>query len=157
MANENQTITWTAPEFRHYEKNLGWYVTFCAVAILIMGFFGIIETDWFAAICIGILTLLALFFATQRPQPVTVELDGKGLKFGTLFFPYKQLKDFWVVQNDRHRTLNFRTTTYVNNFLIVELEDQDGEQIRQFLRRHLPEHEEIHETMAQRISHKLKF
>lgn len=154
---ENQTISWQAPEFRHYEKNIGWYVALLGTVVLIIGFFVIIENDIFGAISLGIMALLLLYFARQKPLIVEIELNHKGLKFGTLFFPYKQLKDFWVVHNDNHKTLNLRSTTYVNNLLIIELEDQDPDEIRLFLLQYLPEHEQVHETFVQRISHKLKF
>lgn len=156
MPENQNTISWQAPEFRYYEKNVGWYVTLAAVAILIIGFF-VIEKDLFAAISLGILTILVILFSRHKPKLVKVELSPKGVRFGDLFFPYKQLINFWVVNNQNHKTLNLHSTTYLNNIIIIELEDQEPEQIREFLIHFLPEHSETEETAIQRIMHKLKF
>ena len=42
MSNKN-TISWQAPEFKHYEKNAGWYITLISIAVLILGFFVIVQ------------------------------------------------------------------------------------------------------------------
>ncbi len=155
MADQTK-ITWHAPEYRHYEKSIGWYVTFGAIALLIIGFF-IIEKDYFAAVTTGILAGLVVFFAQQYPQMVEVSLTNKGVNFGNLHYPYKQLKYFWVVHTKHHKTLNFVSTTYINNTIIVELEDQDPDEIRDFLIQHLAEHHETEATTTQKIMHRVKF
>lgn len=151
-----QKISWHAPEYRHYEKNAGWYVTLVSIVILIIGFF-LVQKDAFAAITTGLLGVLVVVFSRQRPEIVPVELDHKALKMGKIEIPYKQIKHFWVVHNEKHKTVNLETTTLVNNMVILELEDQDPEQIRQFLSRYLPEHPETEPTPIQRITHWLKF
>ncbi|MBI5530285.1 MAG: hypothetical protein HY918_02175 [Candidatus Doudnabacteria bacterium] len=157
MSDKNQTISWTAAEFRHYPKSAGWYVTLISVAILVIAFFIIVESDIFAAITLGIIAVLVIFFSLQTPKIVNIELNDKGVKFDNLFFPYKQMKYFWVVNNDRHRTVNFHTTALINNTVILELENQDGDQVRNLLLKYLPEHHETDETPIQRLMHKLKF
>ena len=158
MSNLNQNhISWKAAEFRHYPKNMGWYVTLISVSILVIAFFVVVEGDIFAAVSLGIVALIIIFFSGQTPQNVDIALSGKGVHFGTLFYPYKQLKFFWVVNNPKHRTLNFHTSALINNMLILELEDQDAEKIRKHLIQFLPEHPETEETTLQKIMHKLKF
>ena len=155
ISNKN-SISWQAPEFKHYEKNFGWYVTLVAILILVIAFF-ILQKDIFAAISIGIIGVFIIFFSRHKPSIVNVELNHKNVHFGNIFFPYKQLKYFWVVHNENHKTVNFHTTTYLNNVVILELEDQDPDEVRDFLLNYLPEHEETRETSIQRIMHKLKF
>ncbi len=153
----DQTISWEAPEFRYYQKNLGWYVVAITVAILVMAFFVIVQSDIFAAVSIGIITILIIIFSRQIPRRVQVELSNRGIKFDNLFYPYKQLKYFWVVHNERHQTVIFHTTAVINHALILELEDQDPDAIRSYLLQYLPEHSETQETMAQKMMHLFKF
>ncbi len=154
-ANKNN-ISWQAPEFKHYEKTSGWYVTLTAIGILIIGFF-IIQKDIFAAVTMLLLTACIVFFSRQKPEILDIELTSKGINYGSLHFPYKQLKSFWIVNTENHKTLNIITTTYLNNVLIFELEGQDPEEVRAFLIQNLPEHEYTKETSAQKLMHKLKF
>lgn len=158
MDSQNQnTLSWEAAEFKHYSKNLGWYVVLIAVTLMVMSFFIIIQSDIFAAVSLGILALLIIFFAGQKPQRVEIELNSKGIRFGNITYPYKQLKYFWVVHNERHRTINFHTSALLNSVLILELENQDPEQAREYLLQYLPEHSETQETPIQKVMHRLKF
>ncbi len=150
-------ISWQAPQFRSYEKNLGWYVTFISLAVLLCAFFVIVQNDIFGAIAIGITAVIALLVSNHKPETVTVELGEKSLKFGNIEFPYKQIKHFWIVHTEKHQTVNLETTTFVNNMLVLELAGQDPEEVRQFLVRHIPEHTETRETFAQKVMHWIKF
>ena len=158
MSNENQnSISWEAWEFKHYPKNPGWYIVLLCLSILAMGFFIVVQSDVFAAVIIAILTVLIIIFAKQKPNRVNIELNTKGVNFGGLFYPYKQLKHFWVVHNERHQTVNFHTTALINSILILELENEDPDEIRNFLLKHLPEHSETDETPIQQAMHRFKF
>jgi uncharacterized membrane protein YobD (UPF0266 family) len=142
MDQKNQnTISWQAHEFRHYPKNIGWYVTLVSITILVIAFFVLVQSDIFAAVCIGIISLLVIFFSRQTPELTNIELSNKGITFGNLFYPYKQLQYFWIV----------------NNTVILELENQDPDNIRLHLLNHVIEHTETEETGPQRIMHKFKF
>jgi hypothetical protein len=155
--NKQTTISWQAPEYKHYEKNIGWYVTLVSVIVLISAFFIFVENDYFAAVTIALLGGLVIFFATQKPNDIEIELNHKSVRFGNLHFPYKQIKHFWVVHNQRHQAVNLVTTTYINNVIVLELVDQDPDEIREFLLQYLPEHETSVETFSQKIMHWFKF
>src|SRR3989344_982825 len=156
MSNKN-TISWQAPEFKHYEKNAGWYITLIAIAVLIVGFFVILQRDYFAGITIAILTAAIVYFSRQKPEIVEIHLTNKGVHHGPIHIPYKQIKHFWVVDHEHHRTVNFETSTYLNRLMVVELEDQDPVEVREFLLAYFPEHEDTEPTVTQRLIHWLKF
>lgn len=149
-------LSWQAPEFKTYDKTTGWYVTLISITILIVGFF-IIQKDIFASITTAILGALVVIFSRQKPEIVTIELDHKAVKIGNIEIPYKQIKHFWVVHKEHHKTVNMETTTLVNNMIILELNGQDPEKVRMFLSQHLPEHELTEPTPIQRLTHWLKF
>ena len=154
--NQNN-ISWQASEFKHYQKNLGWYVTLVAITILALAFFVIVEKDIFAAVCLGLISILIILFSLHSPKTVNIELNKQGVKIGDLFHPYKQIKHFWVVNDEHHRTINLQTSALVNNTLILELESQDPEVVRLYLLRFIPEHPQSEPTAAQRIMHRFKF
>jgi hypothetical protein len=156
MTKQISNINWEAPEFKHYEKGAGWYVTLLALAILVVSFF-IFQKDIFGAVCVAMLSVLIILFSRHKPKDVKVELNEKGVHFGNLFYPYKQIKHFWIVNNDCHKTLNLETTAYLNNMVILELNGQNHELIRNFLVQFLLEHERTTETFVQRAMHRLKF
>ena len=93
----------------------------------------------------------------HRPKTVTVRITTVGLHIDDTQIPFNNIKQFWIVDNDNHKTLNIETTAYLNHQLAIELEDQDADEVHEILSELLPEKEEQAETMAQRISHRLKF
>jgi uncharacterized membrane protein YobD (UPF0266 family) len=158
MSNETQIkITWEAWEYKHYPKNLGWYVVLTSITLAVMAFFIIVQSDIFAAVSLGIIALLIVFFSRQTPRRVEIELTTKGINFGNIHYPYKQIKHFWIVHNQNHQMIIFDTSAVVNNILTVELEDQDPDMIREFLMNFLPEHTETEPTVTQKIMHTFKF
>jgi hypothetical protein len=157
MSEQKQKISWQAAEFKYFEKNTGWYVTATCVAALIIAYFIIFQQDWFAAVTVVIITGIMIYFSTHRPETVLHELNDKGIAIGNFQFPYKQLKYFWVVNDNKHKTVNFETNTLIKREILLELEDQDPEEVEQFLKKYLPEHTHNEPTLAQRASHFFKF
>jgi hypothetical protein len=155
-SSEDTIISWQAPEFRHYHKSAAWYITLAVIVVAIIAF-QLVQKDIFGAVSIFIVALFVAIFSRQKPQIVNIALTSKGLYVGDNHIPYKAIRHFWVVHNQNHKTLNLETTTYLNRTVVLELEDQDPEQVRQILVELLPEHESTEETLAQRLMHKLKF
>ena len=157
MAKTPETIIeWQAPEFRHYPKNIAWFITF-AIIVALLVIYQIFQRDWFGAISVGLISILFGVFALHRPKTVTVRITTVGLHIDDTQIPFNNIKQFWIVDNDNHKTLNIETTAYLNHQLTIELDDQEADEVHEILSELLPEKEEQAETMAQRISHRLKF
>lgn len=157
MVKNKTTISWEAPEFKLYEKSFGWYVTLVSISLLLIGFFIFVQKDIFASITIGLITLLIVYFSRQMPRVVTVELNSKGINHGGVHVPYKQVKHFWVVDKEHHKTLNLETTSYLNKLMVIELSDQNPDEVREFLLSFVLEHPDTEPTVAQRVMHWFKF
>ena len=157
MSQQNKNLSWEAWEFKHYPKNAFWYAGLIILAALVIGFFVVVEKDIFAAVSLGIIAILILLFARQTPLRVKIELNSKGIKFDRLFYPYKELKSFWVVHTPHHQTINLHASAFFNNIVILELGRQHPEEARRFLLQYLPEHLETEATSAQKIMHRFKF
>ncbi|MEK7617690.1 MAG: hypothetical protein AAB410_00940 [Patescibacteria group bacterium] len=156
MSNK-QSLSWQAPEFKHYQKNIGWYVTLASVAILLIGFFIIVQKDYFAAITMAIVGIFLAYFAGQKPETLEIRLTNKGVHHGNLHIPYKQIRHFWVVDKEHHKSVNFETSTYLNRLMVVELAGQDPDVVREFLLSYLPEHHETEPAITQKVIHWFKF
>ena len=155
MADET-LLSWQTHEFRPYAKNSAWYITFAIIVILIVVFM-ILQKDIFGAVSIAIIAGFVAAFSRQKPKVVTISLTDKGIKLDNMEVAYKEIRYFWIVDNDNHKTLNLETTAYLNRTLIVELDDQDPETIRGIMSQFAPEHDSNTETIVQKVMHKLKF
>lgn len=157
MARHPETIIeWQAPEFRHYPKNAAWFITYgLVVAMLVV--YQLFQNDWFGAISILIIAVLFAVFALHRPKIVTVQVSTHGIHIDDTHIPYTHIKQFWIVENNHHKTLNLETTAYLNHLLAIELDDQDADDVHEILAELLPENIGSEENIAQRIAHKFKF
>ncbi len=153
---ESVLHSWEAREYPHYKKNFAWYVTASAVLVLIIGF-QIVQEDIFGAVTLAILGTLAMLFATIPPKMVLVLITHKGLHVEDLFIPYNKMRHFWIVDNEKHKTLNIETRAFLQKILVLELHDQDPEKIRGLLQEALPELDETEPTISQKFMDWFKF
>lgn len=157
MAKATHTFfSWEAPEFLHYEKNIGWYLTLIILTGLLVGY-EVFQKDYFGAISLAILAFFIVAFSHQKPRTITVELSNVGINVSNHHIPYKHINRFWVVQTDHHKTLNLETSAYIHQTMIIQLANQDAEEIREFLMKIIPEHENPGPTLIQQVMHRLKF
>ncbi len=150
-------LSWEASEFKHYPKNMAWYLTLGIIVALIIAFQVIFQKDYFGAISLGIIAIFIFIFAMHRPGKIQISLSSEGLHMEKSFIPYSQMKYFWIVNNDDHKTLNIETTAYINRTILVELEAQDPNEVREILLSQVAEHSSTEETPIQRLIHRLKF
>ena len=153
---ENQIFSWQTKEFEHYEKGAGWYLTLTLIGLMIIAY-EIWLRDYFAAVTILILLVIVHFFARQIPREITAEITDKGVRLNKAFFPYHNLKRFWIVDHDRASQVQLETTAYLNKTVIILLSGQNPDQIAKILRQYLPETRPNEETVSQRIARRLKF
>lgn len=154
---EPETILeWQAPEFRHYPKNAAWFITFFIIVALIIAY-EVFQHDWFGAIALAIIAIFFAIFAQHKPKIVNVAISTHGLHIDDTHIPYSRIRQFWVVDNDNHKTLNLETTAYLNHQLVIELSEQDSDEVQEILAQLLPENPENSETTIQRITHRFKF
>lgn len=157
MAQPHETILeWEAPEFRHYDKNIAWYITLLVIVLLLVAYM-VINGDYFGAISLAIISGFIWVFAKHKPSRVPITISDQGIHLNETQIPYDRIKHFWVVDDDQHRALNFETTAYLNHIQTVELDDQDPELVRAVLNELLPEHSEIEPTTAQKLAHRFRF
>lgn len=157
MDTHGKTLfSWQAPEFKHHIKGLWWYFGLAIIAVALGGF-QIFRGDYFGGALIGIIAILAGIIASNKPETIDIHLTTTGIKMADTHVPFQHIKQFWIVDDGRHKTLNLETTTYLNRWVIVELHEQDPKTVRDFLLEILPEHESPAPTFSQWFSHKFKF
>lgn len=149
-------LEWQAPEFRHYPKNAAWFITFFIIVGLILAY-EIFQHDWFGAIALGIIAIFFAIFAQHKPKVVNITISTHGLHIDDAHIPYSRIRQFWIVDNDNHKTLNLDTTAYLNHQLAIELAEQDADEVQEILEQLLPQNPESRETVAQSIAHRFRF
>ena len=151
-----QKITWEAWEFKAQEKSLFWYVGFGGIAI------ALIVYAWYSHNFLTMITFLVisaawLLYALQKPRRVSHELSTTGIRINQTFFPYRNIKNFWIIYNNHNKTLNFETTAYLNNHISLELGQLHPNEIKTFLKTYLQEDLDKEDSLTDVIARKVKF
>ena len=156
MNNQNNKIVWEAHEFRVYNKSPLWYLIFGLIALGLIAY-AAYTRDLIILITFGVIIVAAYFYSRQKPGLIRYELSTTGVHINQMFYPYRNIRKFWVFYTPENKSLNFETTAYLNNRISLELGKQDPVQIRTFLKSYLQEDLNIEESFMEVISRKIKF
>ena len=157
MAKIKNQISWEAREFAEYKKSGLWYMVLLAVGILLLGY-ALWQKDYLMFATFLILLIATYLFARRKPKTIRVKLTGKGISLDENEYPYSMIKTFWIRYNPPEiKTLNFETSQLLNKELIVQIEDANPNEIREFLDEYITEDFEKEEAYTDKLLRKMKF
>ena len=150
-------FAWTAPEYVRHDKSNRWYLIAGLIAVtsaLVALFFG----NWSMALAILVFTTVYWYIDTYHPPKMTsIEISEMGVRIGNLFFPYSQIKAFWIIYDHGIRTLNLRALNHWFGDVVIQLDEIDPVEIRNFLVGQIPEWEGKREPVSETLLRILKF
>ena len=91
----NEKINWSALEYEDKERSQD---RFWALGIIVVtsSIAAIIFSDYFFAALLVLSGLMLGFFAIKKPEMIQYELSDTGLQIRDRFYPYENIKSFWV-------------------------------------------------------------
>jgi hypothetical protein len=152
-----KTLTWDAPEFIEYKKNKSWHIGFILIsaALLIFAFY---SQSPITIIAFVLLIIVSYIFSNQKPRQARHSITSSGIIIGSVLYPYKNIKTFWILYDPPNvKTLNFETTAYLSNQVSIELGNQDPILVKFFLSRYLIEDLNRGESLTDTLSRTVKF
>ena len=87
---------WEMGEFHPHERSKTWY----AIAMVVVGLmlvYAVITSNFMFAIIILMISIIFLLNNLHKPKHIAVHLTDKGLVVDEEFHPYKDIKDFSVI------------------------------------------------------------
>jgi hypothetical protein len=95
----NEKLSWTALEYEEKTHSQDW---FWALGIIIVtsSIASIIFGNYFFAALLILSGLLLAFFSIRKPDIVEYKLTDRGLTIRSRFYPYENIKSFWVQMHD---------------------------------------------------------
>lgn len=127
------------PEFLDYERGPLWYLG-AGVFILVIFAVGILANVLTLVLAISLFVAVYWILHQRQARPVEVLITEQGIKLGSDFFPYAQLKHFWVHWDPPYVTdLKLEVRRKFQPILTVHALGQDVVTLRKLLKPHLPE------------------
>lgn len=148
---------WTAPEYVQHSKGKVWYIVEAIiVALFILG--TIITANYTMAL--AIVTFVAVYHYLHEkhpPKEIKIVISRMGIKVDDMVFPYTHIQAFWLMYHPPYmKTLNLRVSKRFYSDVVIQLNDEDPVEIRQFLCGQIPEWEGKTERFSDTVVRLLK-
>ena len=150
--NNLKNLKWQVPEYHTPERSRAWYIIAFAFIGFALFFCFFTITSWhleflgynsnflFALILIAA-AVITLFNENRPPLIVDIELDSEGIRVGSKFYDYDEVKNFSVIYKPKQEIkvmyLEFKNS--IRPRLSIPLHRMDALTVRNFLVRYLDE------------------
>lgn len=131
-------VTWKFPEIPKYRYTRAWYIWMSIIAAAMLTFAAFTSNPLFAFIIV-ISWALIFYRSRQKPGLLTASVTEDGLTVGKDFYPFDDLKNFWLIYKPPAKTLYFSFKSSITPILSIALENGDPVEIRKQLKRFLAE------------------
>lgn len=135
-------FSWTAPEYIQHHRTIRWYMFAAIIAGLFLLSAAFMQ-NW--TMVIAVVAFAGVYVYLQHhhpPKRIHITISAMGIKVGNMIFPYQNIQAFWIFYNPPHvKTMNLRVHKHFFSDVVIQLDDQDPVQIREYLVGQVPEWE----------------
>lgn len=136
---------WAIQEYNQHERGAMWYIIFGTLAVLLIAY-AIFSGNFLFALIIILAAVIIFLQSHQAPPLVPFRITELGVAVGSRFYPYTELKDFYLIyQPPAVKTLFIVPQQVYRPMLRIPLLDKNPVEIRHTLREFLPEDTEKEE------------
>jgi hypothetical protein len=153
--SEEPVLSWDAEEFAAYDKGNGWTVYIILGAIVLIGVF-IWLKNWTGIALAAAAAIALISQGYSKPKPVHCAIFQGGVVLNEKPYNVADLKSFWLGGGD-HPMDRFEKISRFSMAVNMPLGKTDPEQVRLYLAKRLPEHEDRGEDVMDRISRTWRF
>lgn len=147
---------WQAVEFESHQKGKGWSAYIILIAIVIIAVF-IWMKQWLG-IGVTAAAVIALYsYAYRSGKKKNYAIYDQGVTIDNKVFTFDQFKSFWIFLYQDRPVIRFEQLKRLSLPVEMPVGDENPEQIRLFLAKHLPEQEEKGEDITDVINRWIKF
>ncbi|MEK9155859.1 MAG: hypothetical protein AAB360_00965 [Patescibacteria group bacterium] len=148
-------FSWESPEYVHYTKGAGWFVAVGAVALAIAGllYWQGLASGAIVAVAAGAVFMI---ISKVKPKPLRLAVYPDGVVVGDRVYRYGQFKSFGIIRGEIAKA-KLDLVGRFSGEVVLPLKNIDPEQIRLYLKKHLPENEDINEDLSDIVNRLFKF
>lgn len=154
-----ETITWTAPEYSHKERNNDWYWSIGLVAV-VATIIALYMGNYLFAIFLMLGGGSLILFTLRHPREVDFIIETKGMTFGRDVHTWDTLKGFNIKRNmgdDTHAKLLVLTDKHFLPIYTLPLPPEQINIVRENLLKVIPANSTLQESPSMLFMEKLGF
>ncbi len=152
----DDSISWSAYEFLHHEKDKRWFLIFW---ILSIGVFVslLIFANFFGAATIALFTVILYMYAIKEPAITNCEIGSEGITLNDRLFPHNSLSSFWILYEPPVKELILISKHKVMPKISIQLGNANPVEIRELLLQNGLLEKEEEESISEIIARKIRF
>ena len=153
---DNALYSWSAPEFLYHKKSALWHIgvySSIAAITLIM----IFSKQWFSIPVFLLITILVFQYAEVKPKNIAVTITSLGIIVGNKFYPFSEVKSFWILYNPPLKQLNLELTKRFSPIISVLIDNTDPAVIKELLSPYIMEDDTRVEDFIDRFIRFIRF
>lgn len=132
-------ISWVFPEYPRYHRGFVWYLVSVIIGAGLL-ISALVSGNFLFALIILMFALVIYMATAAEPADIEIAITEDGIALGTAFYPHRAVKSFWFVYEPPHvRNLYIDFKSAVRPRLTVDLMDENPNEVRKALSRHVPE------------------
>lgn len=136
---DNPPITWSAQEYVHIDKGVGWYVLF---VIVVLGFIALdifLLKSWTLSLLVVVMAVAVIVYIRRPPRTLTYALSPKqGLYVGEELYEFERFKAFGLIKDGEHHSIMLIPRKRFSPGVSVYFPEEAGERIVDILGQKLP-------------------
>jgi len=150
MNEDAQTsLVWEGYEHIHQKKTTEWY-TAVSIITIACALSALLFSNVLLSLLIVIASVSIMIHASQKPKHIEFMLNQRGVHVSDKLFPYGSLESFSIADDSAHTKLIIKSEKLLMPFIIIPIDPDDGDTIRQFLLRFISE-EKLEEPFTEQI------
>ena len=155
-----ETLEWSAPEYEEKERSADWFWVL-GVIVATSAATSFIYGNYFFAAVLLLGGIMLGFFAWRKPNMILYQLNEKGLKIRDHFYPYENIKSFWVQKEESNPEIKpmffIKAERLFMPIISIPIENNLGEKIRDMMLSKNIVEEEMREHLSEKIMESLGF
>lgn len=148
--SQSTVLRWKAPDYYTSEKSPYWSLLVGLVAI-ILSLILIFTGNYFPVIILVLAVIVTFQVAHEKPKTQEFALDKGGALIREHYYPFGELKSFWIVRHERKSILYLEPVSIFRSPIVSPLGKQSVSETRNFLLQYLPEKMEYGELLSDKL------
>lgn len=150
LINSNKVLSWQAPDYYTFEKSPYWSLIVGIIAV-VMAAVLIYTGNYFPVVIIILAVIVTFQISHEKPKSQEFILDEGGAIIRNEYIPYLEIKSFWTATHGTKSILYFEPISRLKSTIVIPLNKQNIDEVRNYLLAHLPEKMEYGEMLSEKL------
>ena len=135
----NPPITWSAQEYVHIDKGIGWYILFAVIVLALVAIDIFFLKSWTFSVLVVVMAIAIVIYIRRPPRTLTYALSpAQGLYVGERLYHFDEFRAFGLIKDGDNHSIMLIPRKRFSPGVSVFFPEEAGERIVDILGQRLP-------------------